>query len=238
MSASDAPDEAGPDAGEPSPAPHRCPLCEQAEGPPFYQDERDYLRCGVCQLVFVPSRFFLSAERERAVYDRHENTPDDEGYRRFLSRMADPLCERLSPGSRGLDFGCGPGPTLSVMLAEAGHHVAIYDPFYAPDASLMDENHAAHYDFITATEVVEHLHRPGRELERLWGCLKPGGLLGIMTKRVRAREAFARWHYKNDPTHVCFFATATFEHLAGEWQAELIVAGADVVIFEKSVARA
>ena len=31
----------------------------------------------------------------------------------------------------------------------------------------------------TATEVVEHLRHPGKELDRLWSLLKPGGNLGI-----------------------------------------------------------
>lgn len=212
-----------------------CPLCECNQTGPFYQDaRREYLRCPTCQLVFVPPKYLLSAEEERVVYDRHENSPDDDGYRRFLSRLFEPLSARLTPGSSGLDFGSGPGPTLSVMFEEAGHTVALYDPFYAPDAMPLDENHLEHYDFITASEVVEHLHSPGRELERLWACLKRGGVLGIMTKRVIDREAFSRWHYKNDSTHVAFFSTETFTWLAERWGAELTIAGNDVVLLEKA----
>ena len=58
---------------------------------------------------------------------------NDAGYRRFLSKLADPLMARLAPGARGLDYGCGPGPALAAMLREAGHEVALYDPFFAPD---------------------------------------------------------------------------------------------------------
>lgn len=184
-------------------------------------------------MVFVPPRFLLSPAEEKSVYDQHQNSPDDAGYRTFLSRLCNPLCERLSPGSRGLDFGSGPGPTLSVMFTEAGHQVAIYDPFYAPLCPPPE----ALYDFITASEVVEHLRHPGVELERLWKILNPGGLLGVMTKRVLDREAFSRWHYKNDPTHIRFFSTATFEYLAEHWRAELTVVGDDVVLFRKSTER-
>ena len=42
-----------------------------------------------------------------------------------------------------------------------------------------------------------------------------------MTKLVRNQEAFAKWHYKNDLTHVCFFSRATFEWLSDQWQADL-----------------
>jgi hypothetical protein len=207
-----------------------CPLCATSGSVPFHRDDRrQYLRCHACQLVFVPSAFFLSPEDEKSCYDQHQNDPADPAYRRFLSRLANPLVERLPPGARGLDFGCGPGPTLSLMMAEAGFPSAIYDPFYAPTAAVWRDE----YDFVTASEVVEHLHHPMSDLQRAWSVLKPDGWLGIMTKRVRDAAAFARWHYKNDPTHVAFFADATFAWLASHWSAELQVVGPDVVLFHK-----
>ncbi len=163
------------------------------------------------------------------MYQQHRNDPDDSGYRAFLGRLCEPLQARLAPNSRGLDFGCGPGPTLSVMLAESGHQVELYDWFFAPDRSVL----VGAYDFITATEVVEHLHQPGGELSRLWALLRPGGHLGVMTKLVLDRGAFSRWHYKNDLTHVSFFSRPTFEWLAGEWQADIEFVGQDVIIFTK-----
>lgn len=106
----------------------------------------------------------------------------------------------------------------------------IYDPFYAPDSQPLQQQ----YDFITASEVVEHLHHPRRDLDRLWSCLKPQGSLGIMTKRVLDQEAFSRWHYKNDPTHVCFFSSETFRWLADHWHALLTLPEKDVVLFTKT----
>lgn len=210
--------------------PSPCPLCTNGGTRLFHRDSRrEYLRCGNCGLVFVPSRYFLAPADEKACYDQHQNSPEDANYRRFLGRLFDPLVKQLSPGSRGLDFGCGPGPTLSLMLAEAAFPTAIYDPFYAPDPAVWRDR----YDFVTASEVVEHLHRPMTDLQRLWSVLKPGGWLGIMTKRVLNRRAFAGWHYKNDPTHVAFFAEDTFLWLARRWSAELKIAGPDVVLLQK-----
>jgi hypothetical protein len=206
-----------------------CPLCETSAGQPFHSDSREYLRCPACSLVFVLPHQFLSPGEERAVYDHHQNSPDDPRYRHFLSRLFTPMSDRLAAGSCGLDFGSGPGPTLSVMLAEAGYPMEVYDPLYAPDTEPLRRQ----YDFITASEVVEHLHHPRRELDRLWSCLRPQGLLGIMTKRVIDRRAFSSWHYKNDPTHVCFFSIKTFEWLADHWRATLSVLGDDVVILTK-----
>jgi 2-polyprenyl-3-methyl-5-hydroxy-6-metoxy-1,4-benzoquinol methylase len=210
-----------------------CPLCAGTRIRPFHQDRRrDYLQCADCRLVFVPPAQRLSAEAEKAEYDLHRNDPADGGYRRFLSRLADPLLARLAPHSCGLDFGCGPGPTLSLMLAEAGHRVALYDPFYARDPQVLV---GQQYDFITATEVVEHLHHPGRELEQLWRLLRPGGVLGLMTKLVIGADAFARWHYKNDQTHVCFFSRETFQWLAASWGAQLEILGKDVILLTRPI---
>jgi 2-polyprenyl-3-methyl-5-hydroxy-6-metoxy-1,4-benzoquinol methylase len=150
----------------------------------------------------VPPEYHLASEKEKAEYDLHRNSPDDAGYRNFLNRLFAPMLERIRPGSLGLDFGCGPGPTLSVMFEEAGFSMVVYDQFYANDR----ESLAKKYDFITATEVVEHLHNPAWDLNMLWTLLEPGGYLGIMTQQVVDKKAFRRWHYTQDPTHVCFFS--------------------------------
>ena len=213
---------------------HGCPLCGVLQSEPFHRDRRRaYYRCPVCRLVFVPPVDHLSPEDEKAEYDRHQNRPDDPAYRRFLNRLARPLQQHLAPGSHGLDFGSGPGPTLARMLTEAGHEVALYDPFYADQPAVL----ARRYDFITASEVVEHLHHPGRELDRLYRLLKPGGILGIMTKRVIDRERFSRWHYINDPTHVCFFSRETFVWLAARWRARVDFVDRDVIIIIKPFER-
>ena len=79
-------------------------------------------------LVYVPSRYWLTQEDEKAVYDLHQNDPDDRGYRKFLSRLSAPLLQKLPPNQWGLDFGCGPGPALPDLLKAGGHRVDLYDP--------------------------------------------------------------------------------------------------------------
>ena len=105
----------------------------------------------------------------------------------------------------------------------------LYDVFYAPDDAVFNEQ----YDFICATEVVEHLHQPGLELERLWRLLGAGGYLAVMTKLVIGAQEFASWHYKNDPTHVCFFSRETWQWWARENNARLEFSGADVCLLTK-----
>lgn len=208
----------------------RCPLCTEATTALYHRDRRrDYYQCATCKLVFVPLEQHLSASAEKAEYDKHQNSPHDTGYRRFLGRLFTPLLAKLPPNARGLDFGSGPGPTLSVMFAEQGFQMSIYDPFYAPDASVLAQT----FDFITATEVVEHLAQPGQVLTQLTAQLAPEGYLGLMTKRVSSPEAFACWHYISDPTHVSFFSEATFRWWAQKNNLAVEFSGPDTVILYK-----
>jgi len=212
------------------PTQSQCPLCGSHNAVHFHADkQREYDRCPVCLLVFVPKRFHLNAEQEKSFYDLHENNPNDEGYRKFLSRLFDPLKERLNIGDRGLDFGSGPGPTLSLMFDEVGFNTAIYDIYYAPDTAVLQQT----YQFITATEVVEHLSQPSVVLEQLWEMLEPGGWLGLMTKLVLDKTAFACWHYKNDPTHISFFSRKSLCWLANKWAVKPMFIGSDVVLLQK-----
>lgn len=210
-----------------------CVLCGSKRTEWIHKDDtrmefmRDYYLCNECRLIFVPPDQRLTADEEKSRYDMHENDPHDPRYRKFLSRMFDPLVEMLPENSFGLDFGSGPGPTLHLMFEEAGHAMRIHDPFYADDPSVFDQK----YDFITTTETAEHLYNPLMELDRLWSRLKPGGFLGVMTRRWTTVEEFKNWHYKNDDTHVIFFHEDTFRWLQKRWKAELSIYERDVVIF-------
>ncbi len=207
-----------------------CPLCCSERISLFFTDKnRQYLSCARCQLVFVPERYWLNAKAEKAIYDLHENDAQDQGYRKFLSRLSSPLLERLTPAQKGLDFGCGPGPTLAKILIEQGHEVDLFDPFYFNNPGALTKI----YDFICATEVVEHLHDPNKEFSTLFSLLKPGGWMGIMTKLVIDLQAFSNWHYIRDLTHISFFSRNTFEYLAESYSAELCFIDNDVILLRK-----
>ena len=205
-----------------------CPLC-RTPNPDFYCRDRwrPYWRCRVCSLVFVPQESRLSSPDEKARYDQHQNHPSDPRYRRFLSRLADPLLDRVSKGSIGLDFGSGPGPTLGPMLAEAGLTVHLYDPFYAQDPEVWNRR----YDFITASEVIEHLHTPDLELKQLFSVLAPKGYLAVMTRWVEDRDSFINSRYSRDPTHVCFYNLTTCEWIARRWRSSLEVPETGIALF-------
>ncbi len=207
-----------------------CPLCGNEKFDLFFEDKkREYFRCFYCKLVFVPKRHWLTSAEEKSRYDLHENINDDDGYRKFLSRLSTPLLKKIKRNQKGLDFGCGPGPTLSVMLKEQGQQVDIYDPFYFNNSSVFEKN----YDYICATEVVEHLCKPDKEFTTLFKMLNQGGWLALMTKLVIDKNSFSKWHYIRDMTHICFYSHDTFEYLAKRFNAELNFESQDVIFLQK-----
>ncbi|MFC3032968.1 class I SAM-dependent methyltransferase [Pseudoalteromonas fenneropenaei] len=207
-----------------------CGLCGHSQPLLFSQDKRrQFWQCQHCHLVYVAQVHYLSAADEKAIYDQHENCLEDEGYRRFLSRAAVPVQEKVKLPATGLDFGCGPGPLLARMLTEYGYSMQCYDLYYANNVSVLDK----YYDFITCTEVIEHIATPNQTLARLLSMLKPGAPLVLMTKLVLDAERFANWHYKNDLTHISFFSRATFDYIARHYDVGLEFIGNDVIVLTK-----
>ncbi|HSM06077.1 MAG TPA: class I SAM-dependent methyltransferase [Longimicrobiales bacterium] len=210
-----------------------CPLCGSRRVPPFAtQGVRRFLRCGRCDLIFLDPAQRLGPGEERARYETHRNDPRDPDYRTFLDRLFAPLLERLAPGARGLDYGSGPGPTLSRMLTEAGHPTVDYDPFFARREELLDRT----WDFVTCSETAEHFFDPGREFRRLDRLLAPGGWLGLMTGIVDDTVDFGAWWYARDPTHVAFYSQAALAWIAEERGWELHPVADTVVFFRKPAA--
>lgn len=208
--------------------PDGCPVCLSIGPQPFLSAEgRNYWRCGICEARFLDPRQLPPRAAEQQRYLQHRNDPDDPAYRRFLSRLADPLLARLPAGSRGLDYGCGPGPALAAMLREAGHRMALSDPFFQADPEPLERI----YDFVTCTETAEHFHRPAQEFDRIAGLVRRGGWL--MTSFLVEDGQFAGWRYRKDPTHVVFYHEKTLRHIAASrgWTCDIPVK--DVALMQK-----
>ncbi len=207
----------------------QCPLCAGDQIAELFEvGGRRFYHCVVCAMRYVDPQARLKPEAEKAHYDAHENDPSDPDYRAFLSKLAEPLIDRLEPGASGLDYGCGPGPTLSVMLAERGFSMAVYDPFFVNDAEVLE----ATYDFIACTETVEHFYQPAEEFDRLARLLRPGGWLAVMTQTADARFG-PDWWYLRDPTHVCFYAPETFRWIADAFGWHLAMPAENIALFRR-----
>lgn len=190
--------------------PFQCPLCTcTGRKIRIYQTrkKRRYWQCSFCYLIFVDPSSLLTREAEKHVYQYHQNSPDHSGYVEFLRKIINPSLDYLTPAMRGLDYGCGPGPTLSVLLGRENISCCDYDPIFFPDCPPGD------FDFIFATECFEHFHAPAREMERLSALLKGGGYLFVMTELWGEDTDFRTWYYKNDPTHVSFYHRRSFDYI-------------------------
>jgi len=187
-----------------------CPLCGASAPFEILGDvrKRHHQICPACKLVFVKSEFLPEREAEKARYATHQNGPHDAGYVQFLHQAVDPALPYLTPQMRGLDYGCGHVPTLSGMLEKQGLHCENYDLFFFPEFP------AGKFDFVFATEVVEHFFYPLKEWTRLTSLLNPGSLLIVMTAPWTEETDWATWGYASDETHVCFYHQQTLDWIA------------------------
>lgn len=204
-------------------------MCGGAPRAFFAAEGRDFLRCGICLLTFVPAAQHAERAKEVARYAEHNNAPGDPGYRGFLDRLLSPLCAVLPSGAEGLDYGCGPGPTASGMMRERGFPTFDYDLYFFPDRATLSRA----YDFIVCTEVLEHLRRPIDDLTRLDGLLKPGGTLGVMTGVLEDDASFPGWWYRNDFTHISFYRPETLAWIAERFGWALARPSRDAALFRK-----
>jgi cyclopropane fatty-acyl-phospholipid synthase-like methyltransferase len=212
----------------------KCPVCNLNNNQHFFEDKfRSYNKCSVCDLVFVPAKFYLNEIDEKNIYDKHENNSNDLNYRKFLSKLHNPLSKYLKKHQLGLDFGCGSGPTLSKMLEEDGHKIVLYDKYYYKNEEYLNQQ----FDFIVSTEVFEHLQSPIVELSRLVDILVIKGYLGIMTKMRDDQLEFKKWYYKNDPTHINFYSNETFKWIENKYPLEIVSLNNDMVIYLKTRAK-
>lgn len=186
-----------------------CPLCKTNQVPLWIEVHgQTYYQCSHCQLIFLDPSQLPTPAQEKKKYDEHQNSPADLGYRQFLSPAMKAVLDLPMPKDAvGLDYGCGPGPTLSKMLEEHGYRVHDYDPLYQNNTALL----AQFYDFVTCTEVVEHFHDVAQELDNLFALVAPGGVCVIMTLFFDDPNAFKDSHYHRDPTHVAFFSRPVFQ---------------------------
>jgi hypothetical protein len=186
-----------------------CPVCEGSKSELFDQDKhRAFFKCLECDLVYVPRSSLVTASEEKARYDSHENSEEDDGYRKYLAEIAEVIKAQLFPGELGLDFGCGKTTMLEKLLAP--FEVTSYDLFYHPNQQLLEKK----YNFIILSEVVEHLREPRQTMLSLKESLLPGGKIFVKTKlRPENSAAFSQWFYKRDITHIQFFNENSFNVL-------------------------
>ncbi|MCL2337455.1 MAG: class I SAM-dependent methyltransferase [Firmicutes bacterium] len=191
----------------------QCPLCGGIAPRLAGIDKPIYYHCPHCDLIFLDDSFIITEEDERRRYLLHVNDRSSAGYVKMLQQFVDTAIKPFAAGIKtGLDFGCGPGPVLSELLAETGVAMDIYDPYFYNHREIKHKK----YDLITATEVFEHLKNPRREIDFLTGLLNPGGLLAVTTL-LHEQYDFKNWWYRSDSTHICFYSSRTCRWIAARF---------------------
>jgi hypothetical protein len=186
-----------------------CPLCSSVGPFQILTSAIDipYYLCDTCALIFMDRAFLPATETEKERYQTHENGPQHAGYVAFLNQAIAPTLRYLETGMRGLDYGCGPGPTIQPLLKNKGIHCENYDPFFYP------EKPKGCFDFVFATEVIEHFSSPRQEFTRICNLLKPDGVFTIMTESWDDLTNFSHWYYTKDFTHISFYHAKTIDYI-------------------------
>ena len=192
-----------------------------------------YYHCKSCEYIFKSPECHQDLTEQKERYNLHENDEDDEGYRAYFQRFLDFILPLVDKPKTALDFGCGASSLLSSMLEDEGVECDYYDPIYHPDTL----NNSKKYELIVSTEVFEHLHQPKEVFESLIKRLKNGGYLALQTQfHPNNTEAFKKWYYHQDPTHIVFFTAQTFMVLCEIYDCEFVRDnGKNMIVIKKSL---
>jgi len=174
---------------------------------------QNYYQCHHCGLIFVHPADHIDGAAESQRYHTHENDPSNKGYSDFLSQVVSPLKPFLNKEMTVVDWGSGAGKPMQYYLKDDVKAVDSYDPIFA-----LNQLNFKKYDVVIATEVVEHFRRPLFMWQEMIERLAPFGRLCIMTGMSDDYlPAFFDWYYIQDPTHICFYQTKTFDWIANKF---------------------
>ena len=189
----------------------------------------DYWQCSLCKATMLDPIQFISSNKEKKHYLKHNNEINDTRYRTFLSNLIEPLKDKISIDDMGLDYGCGYAPALADILKKDGFNVELYDPFFFKNENIFFRK----FNFITCSEVVEHFFKPYEEFNKIDSLLATNSWLAIMTSFMTEDYLFENWHYRRDPTHVVFYKKITFKIIANQRDWKINFPSKNIVLFNK-----
>jgi 2-polyprenyl-3-methyl-5-hydroxy-6-metoxy-1,4-benzoquinol methylase len=231
----------------------RCVVCDGNRLRPLQRYSRTNLvRCLDCGLTFAGWR---PTEQELAHHYKGYGTAwfDSPVTRRRYEELIDSF-EPYRTSNRILDFGCGAGFLLEVAAARGWRCYGVefgdlalelsrgkrFEVVKAPLAA--DAFPEAHFDVITAIEVVEHLRDPMPEAETIAHMLRPGGLLYCTTPNFNSasrRLLGPRWWNIGYPEHLSYFTPRTLCRWLGHFglvPCDVTTTGFSLTVLQKSVA--
>lgn len=207
-----------------------CPLCKTANNQFFHQDKkRAFFRCDHCHLIFADPKTSLAPALQQKRFSQKQQNKQQQ-----ISQFILPILKQLHTVNayslKGLNFGRVVDQVILNYIESEGHQLLQFDPFMAPNHQLLKQE----YDFITCYQVFEHFKRPAREWALLVRMLKPNAWLCINTKLLISDDFFAKWHHKNNLTHVSFYQKKTFEYLANISNLSLLFISNELILMQKT----
>ena len=180
----------------------------------------NYYRCPQCEYISMDEKAIISFDDERAIYDTHRNSIENQGYVDMFTNFIDKCVLPFKESGDLLDFGSGPEPVLiQVLNRDYKFKTEYYDLHYAPEK--VYENKV--YDVIVSTEVIEHINEPLASFKMLVEHLNDQGILAFMTLyHLNDDEHFSDWWYRRDQTHISFFTLKTLKYIAKECGCEVV----------------
>ncbi|MFP6742331.1 MAG: class I SAM-dependent methyltransferase [Alphaproteobacteria bacterium] len=208
-----------------------CRVCGAAPGAPFARkDGYDFARCGQCGFVYLDP--MPTSEALATLYDGGTSGGiSADAYPKADSRLRRARIRALRfvhhlRGRDALDIGCGGGFMTEAMGGFGARAVGVdIDPqaiAYAsrrfPRRRFFDQNfddfatNGLTFDFVHASEVMEHVPDIGQFMAVLAKITRPGGRVFITTPDIGHRRVPAdvtAWDMFSPPTHVQFFDRTT-----------------------------
>ena len=188
-----------------------------------------YWGCDICGAKFLDPKNYVSNSFEKKHYLKHNNSTTDINYKNFLSKLIEPMKDKISTNDVGLDYGCGFAPALANILKSMGFNVDLYDPFFFPNKGVLLKK----YKFITCSEVVEHFYNPYEEFDKINKLLDNNSWFGVMTTFLTNDDMFPNWYYRRDPTHVVFFKKKTFQYIRFQRNWQVFFPSENIALFHK-----
>jgi len=210
-----------------------CKICN-SKTTSFVDKKTDkiYYKCSKCEYIFLDELFYIDESHERSHYDKHHNNLESLGYVKMFENLVDEfVLPQKNNIKKVLDFGCGEGEVLPIVLERNAVSCDRYDLFYFPKKVYEDKK----YDLVLSTEVFEHLEKPLKIFKKLLEHIEDDGYLILMSAFHPSHDdEFLKWWYIRDITHIGFFNLETFEYLAEEFNLKIVKHNSkNTIMFQK-----
>ena len=201
-----------------------CVACGSSEARNLgIKNELDIVRCHKCRTLYTPYSPWYSSEY---FYLGYYLKPEETETPQFVKERLDEITADFVPyrqNNRLLDLGCGAGDLLLAARKRGwqgqGLDVSSHAAQHVRDLGFevfVGELEAAkfptaHFDVVTAAELLEHVFDPRALVAEVARILRPGGLFWLTTPHARglsARLLGLKWQCIWPPEHLQLFSIA------------------------------